>query len=79
MAEMFPPIGKKKKGMRADSFRQTKQAQSMAMDKLKAKKSAKADSMRKTAQAKSYPPAKKAASSYALGLRGKPVPKKKGM
>ena len=76
MAEMLPPIGKKKKGMRADSFRKTKQAQSMAMDKLKAKKSAKADSMRKTAQAKSYPPAKKAASSYALGLTGK---KKKGM
>ena len=79
MAEMFPPIGKKKKGMKADSARKTKQAQSMAMDKLKAKKSAKADSMRKTAQAKSYPPAKKAASSYALGLKGKTVPKKKGM
>ena len=74
---MYPPLGKGKKGIKADSARKTKQAQSMGMDKVKAKKSANATSKRMTAQAKSYPPAKKAASSYALGLKGKP--KKKGM
>ena len=66
-------VSDKKKGMAADSARKTKQAQSMGMDKIKAKKSAMADSKRKTAEAKSFPPAKKAPSSYALGL----VPKRK--
>jgi hypothetical protein len=64
------------KGMRADSARKTSQAQSMAMDKVKAKKSAGADTKRKAAEAKTYPPAKKAPSSAALGLTNK---KKKGM
>jgi hypothetical protein len=77
MPNMLPPIGKGKKGMKADSARKTKQAQSMAMDKVKAKKSANATSKRMTAEAKSYPPKKKAPSSYALGLKAKP--KKKGM
>jgi hypothetical protein len=52
----------------ADSLRKKKEAQSIAMGKVKAKKAANAASKRMTAQAKSYPPAKKAASSYALGL-----------
>jgi hypothetical protein len=65
---MLPPIGKGKKGMKADSARKTKQAQSMAMGKVNAKKSANATSKRMTAEAKSYPPKKKAPSSYALGL-----------
>jgi hypothetical protein len=77
MPNMLPPIGKGKKGMKADSARKTKQAQSMGMDKVKAKKSANATSKRMTAEAKSYPPKKKAPSSYALGLKAKP--KKKGM
>ena len=65
------------KGKRADSARKTKEAQSMAMDKVKAKKSASADSKRKTAEAKKYPPAKKAPSSAALGLtKKKTAPKK---
>jgi hypothetical protein len=68
MAEMFPPIGKGKKGMKADSARKTKEAQAINMGKVKAKKAANAASKRMTAQAKSYPPKKKAASSYALGL-----------
>ena len=80
MAEMFPPIGKGKKGIKADSARKKKQAQSIAMSKVKAVKSAKADSMRKGAEAKMYPPKKKAPSSYALGLKSSPkMPKKKGM
>jgi len=66
----------KKKGMKADSARKTREAQSMAMDKIKAKKSAGADTKRKAAEAKTYPPAKKAPSSAALGLTKK---KKKGM
>jgi hypothetical protein len=66
----------KDKGTKADSSRKTKEAQSMAMDKVKAKKSAMADSKRKTAEAKTYPPAKKAPSSAAVGLTKK---KKKGM
>ena len=63
------------KGQMADSKRKTSQAQSMAMDKIKAKKSAGADTKRKAAEAKTYPPAKKAPSSAALGL----TKKKKGM
>lgn len=62
----------KKKGMKADTARKTSQAQSMAMDKVKAKKSAGADTKRKTAEAKTFSPAKKAPSSAALGLTGKP-------
>ena len=81
----------KKKGMKADSARKTSQAQSMAMDKVKAKKSAGADTKRKAAEAKTYPSAKKAPSSAALGLlpsqkkkmaatkRDEAVKKKKGM
>ena len=61
----------KKKGMKADAARKTSQAQSMAMDKVKAKKSAMADTKRKAAEAKTYPPAKKAPSSAALGLTKK--------
>ena len=64
-------LGSDKKGMKADSARKTKEAQSMGMDKVKAKKSAMADSKRKTAEAKSFPSAKKAPSSYALGLTPK--------
>jgi hypothetical protein len=63
-----------------DSIRKTKEAQSIAMGKVKAKKAANAASKRMTAQAKSYPPKKKAASSYALGLTKSPknkVEKKK--
>ena len=74
----MPPFGNGKKGIKADSARKTKQAQSIGMGKVKAVKSAKADAMRKTAQASTYPPKKKAPSSYALGLTGKTV-KKKGM
>jgi hypothetical protein len=66
-------VSDKKKGMAADSARKTKEAQSMGMGNVKAKRSAMADTKRKTAEAKSFPPAKKAPSSYALGL----VPKKK--
>ena len=66
-------VSDKKKGMAADSARKTKQAQSINMGKVKANRSVMADSKRKTAEAKSFPPAKKAPSSYALGL----VPKKK--
>ena len=66
----------KKKGMKADTARKTSQAQSMAMDKVKAKKSAGADTKRKTAEAKTFAPAKKAPSSYALGLTQKTKPKK---
>jgi hypothetical protein len=62
------------KGKRADSARKTKEAQAIGMGKVKAKKAANAASKRMTAQAKSYPPKKKAASSYALGLT---KPKKK--
>jgi hypothetical protein len=51
-----------------DSIRKTKEAQSIAMGKVKAKKAANAASKRMTAQAKSSVPKKKAASSYALGL-----------
>ncbi len=67
----------KKKGMKADAARKTKEAQSMGMGKVKAVKSAIADTKRKTAEAKSFPPAKKAPSSYALGLT--PKAKKGGM
>jgi hypothetical protein len=52
----------------ADSLRKKKEAQSIAMGKVKAKKAANAASKRMTAQAKSSAPKKKAASSYALGL-----------
>jgi len=73
-------LGSDKKGMKADSARKTKEAQSMGMDKVKAKKSAMADSKRKTAEAISVLGKKKAPSSYALGLkpasRIKPSPKK---
>ena len=67
------PLGNSRKATKADSDRKTKQAQSINMGKVKAKKSAMADSKRKTAEAKTFPPAKKAPSSYALGL----IPKKK--
>jgi len=60
--------------MNADGLRKKKQAQSIAMDKVKAKKSANATSKRMTAQAKMYGPKKKAPSSAALGLT---KPKKK--
>jgi hypothetical protein len=58
----------------ADSLRKKKEAQSIAMGKVKAKKAANAASKRMTAQAKSYPTKKKAPSSAALGLT---KPKKK--
>ena len=64
-------LQKDKKGMKADAARKTKQAQSIGMGNIKAKRSAIADTKRKTAEAKSYPPAKKAPSSYALGLTPK--------
>jgi hypothetical protein len=68
---------KKFVGQLVDGKRKTKEAQSIAMDKVKAKKSAAVDSKRKTAEAKTYPPAKKAPSSAALGLtKKKTAPKK---
>ncbi len=63
---------RKDQGTKADSARKTKEAQATGMGKVKAVKSAGADTKRKTAEAKTFPPAKKAPSSYALGLRGKP-------
>ena len=76
---MFPP--KPKPGTAADALRKTKQAQAINMGKVKAVKSNAANAKRKTAEAKSFPPAKKAPSSYALGLKPaskiKPSPKKK--
>jgi|LakMenEpi03Aug12_release.lakeMendotaPanAssembly.Ray.scaffolds.fasta_scaffold914104_1 hypothetical protein len=60
------------KSAKADSARKTKEAQATGMGKVKAVKSAGADTKRKTAEAKTFPPAKKAPSSYALGLRAKP-------
>ncbi len=59
---------KKDQGTKADSARKTKEAQATGMGKVKAVKSAGADTKRKTAEAKTFPPAKKAPSSYALGL-----------
>jgi len=67
-----------KKGINADTARKTKQAQSMGMDKIKAVKSATASSKRMTASAKSYPSAKKAPSSYALGLLPSQKKKRQG-
>lgn len=72
------PTGKRASSRIADSSRKTKQAQSIAMDKVKSVKSASADSKRKTAQGKSYPPSKKAPSSYALGLTPSQKKKKQG-
>lgn len=70
----------KDKGNKADATRKTKEAQSMNMDKVKLNKSSAVDAKRKTAESKTYPPAKKAPSSYALGLtpgsRNKPVKNK---
>jgi hypothetical protein len=70
----------KDKGMKADTMRKTKQAQSMGMSNIKAKRSVAADAKRKTAEAINVLGKKKAASSYALGLkpasRIKPSPKK---
>ena len=68
-AKKFGP--NKDKGMKADAMRKTKEAQSMAMGKVKAVKSNAVTAKRKTAEAKSYPPTKKAPSSYALGLTPK--------
>jgi hypothetical protein len=67
---------KKDQGSKADSARKTKEAQATGMGKVKAVKSAGADTKRKTAEAKTFPPAKKAPSSYALGLTNKTKPKK---
>ena len=61
-------LQKDKKGMKADTARKTKEAQSSNMAKLKAVKSAAGDTKRKTAEAISVLGKKKAPSSYALGL-----------
>jgi len=74
----FSPTAKRVSSRIADSSRKTKQAQSIAMDKVKSVKSTSADSKRKTAQGKTYPPSKKAPSSYALGLTPSQKKKKQG-
>ena len=58
----------KYKGLKAESARKKKEAQSMNMASLKRTRAVSAESKRKTAEAKSFPPNKKAPSSYALGL-----------
>lgn len=65
----------------AQSKRMTKQAQTMAMDKVKKKRSAAADSKRKTGQAINMMGKKKAAPSKAIPKGFKrmgPVKKKQG-
>ena len=84
------PTPKSSKGMSADMQRKTKQAQSIAMSKVKKKAATSADMVkmkspiaadakRKTSQAISVMGKKKAPSSYALGLlpsQKKKAPKK---
>jgi len=61
-------VGKPMQKRSADSKRKTKEAQSIAMGKIKTSKSVSAQSKRKTGEAISMLGKKKAPSSFALGL-----------
>ena len=61
-------VGKSIAKRSADSKRKTKEAQSIAMGKIKTSKSVSAQSKRKTGEAISVLGKKKAPSSFALGL-----------
>jgi len=61
-----------KKGMKADSARKTKEAQSMGMAKVKANKSTMADSKRKTAEGIKAATKKKLDNKRKTGFYEKP-------
>lgn len=61
-----------KKGMKADSARKTKEAQSMGMAKVKANKSAMADSKRKTTEGIKAATKKKLDNKRKTGFYEKP-------
>ena len=62
----------KKKGMKADAARKTKEAQSMGMGKVKAVKSAIADTKRKTAEGIKASTKKKLDNKRKTGFYEKP-------